>query len=109
MRCPDPSTNPYLAKAVMLMAGLEGIRQKLPLPDAREESLFARPSGRMRQVDMLPSSLAEALEVMSTDDVVLNALGPYISDRYVDAKRQEFDGYNEQITPWEIERYLNRF
>ncbi|QPC80788.1 glutamine synthetase [Phototrophicus methaneseepsis] len=109
MRCPDPSTNPYLAKAAMLMAGLEGIRQKLPLPEAREESLFARPSGRMRHVDILPSSLAEALEVMSTDDVVLNALGPYISDRYADAKHQEFDSYNEQITPWEIERYLNRF
>lgn len=107
MRCPDPSTNPYLAQAVLLMAGLEGIRQKMTLPEAREESLLTRPS--RRQIDTLPSSLDVALDVLSTDDVILNALGPYISDRFVAAKRQEFDAYNSQITAWELDQYLSRF
>lgn len=107
MRCADPSTNPYLAQAVLLMAGLEGIRQKTPLPEAREESLLTRPA--RRQIDTLPSSLGVALDVLSTDDVILNALGPYISDRYITAKRQEYDDYNSQITDWELDQYLSRF
>lgn len=107
MRCADPSTNPYLAQAVLLMAGLEGIRQKTPLPEAREESLLTRPA--RRQIDTLPGSLGVALDVLSTDDVILNALGPYISDRYITAKRHEYDDYNSQITDWELDQYLSRF
>lgn len=109
LRCPDPSANPYLATAVMLMTGLDGIRQQMELPDPLEETLLMRNRGRLRQVEILPTSLDEALEVMSRDDVVMAALGPYISDRYMAAKRQETHDYNQQITQWEIERYLNRY
>jgi glutamine synthetase len=109
LRCPDPAANPYLAKAVMLMAGLDGIRQRMALPDPLEETLLARNRGRLRQVEVLPASLGEALDALTADDVVLNALGPYISDRYVSAKRQEVDAYNRQVTAWELERYLTRF
>jgi glutamine synthetase len=63
----------------------------------------------LRQVEMLPTSLGEALESLSQDDVILGALGPYISDRYLAAKRQEFDEYSRQVTPWEVERYLTRY
>lgn len=109
IRCPDPSANPYLASAVMLAAGLDGIRQKLDLTAALEETLLRQDRGRMRQVEMLPTSLGEALDTLAQDDVILAALGPYISDRYVAAKRQELDDYNRQVTPWEIDRYLQRF
>jgi glutamine synthetase len=109
IRCPDPSTNPYLATAVMLAAGLDGIRQKMPLPDAMEETLLRQPRTRMRQVEMLPTSLGDALDALGQDDVILGALGPYISDRYLAVKRQELDEYNRQITPWELERYFSRF
>lgn len=109
LRCPDPTANPYLAMAVMLQAGLDGIRHKMPLPDPLEETLMSRQPGRMRQVEVLPQSLDEALDELSNDDVILSALGPYVSDRYIAAKRQEFDEYNRQVTTWEIERYLNRF
>lgn len=109
LRCPDPSANPYLAQAVMLMAGLDGIKQKMQLPDPLEETLITRSRGRLRQVETLPNSLEEALEVMSGDDVVMTALGPYISDRYIAAKRQEIDAYNRQITQWELDRYLSRY
>ncbi len=109
LRCPDPSSNPYLASAVMLMAGLDGIRQQMTLPEALEETLLGQDRSRLRQVEVLPASLGEALDALSQDDVILAALGPYISDRYLAAKRQEFDEYNQQVTPWEIERYLRRY
>ncbi len=109
LRCPDPSINPYLASAVMLMAGLDGIRQQLPLPEPLEETLVRQDRSRVRQLEVLPSSLGEALDVLGQNDVVLSALGPFISDRYIAAKRQEFDEYNRQVTTWELERYLNRY
>jgi glutamine synthetase len=79
------------------------------LPEPLEETLLTRNRGRLRQVDVLPTSLEEALDVMSSSDVIMNALGPYISDRYMAAKRQEVDDYNRQVTQWELDRYLNRF
>ncbi len=109
LRCPDPSSNPYLASAVMLMAGLDGIRQQMPLPEALEETLLGQDRSRLRQLDVLPASLGEALDALSQDDVILSALGPYISDRYLAAKRQEFDEYNQQVTTWEIQRYIRRY
>ncbi|PJF41150.1 MAG: glutamine synthetase [Chloroflexi bacterium] len=109
LRCPDPSSNPYLASAVMLMAGLDGVREQMTLPAPLEETLLQQDRSRMRHLQMLPVSLGEALQVLSHDDVILSALGPYISDRYLAAKRQEFEEYNQQVTPWEVERYLNRY
>jgi glutamine synthetase len=108
LRCPDPSSNPYLGAAVMLMAGLDGIRQRMALPDALEESLMMH-SPRRRQVETLPNSLREALDALELDDVIMAALGGYISERYVAAKRQEYEEYKQQVTAWELERYLNRF
>lgn len=109
LRCPDPTANPYLAMAVMLQAGLDGIRHKMELPDPLEETLMQRQRGRMRQVAILPQSLDEAIDELSNDDVILSALGPYVSDRYIAAKRLEFSEYNRQVTEWEVDRYLSRF
>lgn len=109
LRCPDPTANPYLAMAVMLQAGLDGIRHKMPLPDPLEETLMQGMPGRMRQIAVLPHSLDEALDALSSDDVILSALGPYVSDRYIAAKRQECAEYNRQVTEWEVKRYLRRF
>jgi glutamine synthetase len=109
LRCPDPSANPYLAFAVMLAAGLNGIEQQLPLPDAMEENLLKPERSRMRKVAALPSSLGEALDALNEDEVILEALGPYVSDRYMAAKRQELDEYNRHVTNWEVERYITRF
>jgi glutamine synthetase len=109
LRCPDPSSNPYLALAVMLAAGLDGIRQKMELPDAMEETVLRKERSRLRQMETLPSSLEEALDALSQDDVILNALGAYIGDRYVAAKQQELQDYHSQVTAWELERYLSRY
>lgn len=109
LRCPDPSSNPYLASAVMLSAGLDGIEHQMPLAAPMEETLLTQQRGRLRQVETLPATLGEALEALTNDDVLLGALGPYISDRYLAAKRQEFDEYNHHVTQWEIDRYLGRY
>jgi glutamine synthetase len=91
----------------MLMAGLDGIRQHSALPEPQEEGFMTR--GRTRGLEVLPGSLGEALEALAQDEVILSALGPYISDRYIAAKQQEYEDYSRFVTQWELERYLNLY
>lgn len=111
LRCPDPSCNPYLAFAVMLKCGLDGIKRELPLPKPIEENLYQLDSTRLRQreVELLPSSLGEALEEFKKDTVVQDALGEHVFQRFVEAKQMEWDDYRKQVTPWELEHYLPVF
>lgn len=109
LRCPDPSANPYLAAAVMLAAGLDGIEHRMALPDPLEETLLTQKISRLRKTEVLPASLGEALELLSQNEVILAALGPYIGDRYLEAKRQEVEEYQRYVTQWELERYLKRY
>lgn len=108
LRCPDPSCNPYLAFAVMLHAGLDGIEKKMTPPEAFEENLYDLDEARRRarHVETLPGSLGEALDCLAEDKVIQDALGPHVYERFVRAKMQEWDDYRIQVTPWEIERYL---
>jgi glutamine synthetase len=108
LRCPDPSCNPYLAFAVMLKCGLDGIKNDLPLPEASEEDLFESTTSR-RNLQTLPGSLYEALQEMEKDEVVQEALGPHIYQRYRDAKLHEWDDYRLEVTEWELKRYLRIF
>ncbi|MGD1006714.1 MAG: type I glutamate--ammonia ligase [Ignavibacteriaceae bacterium] len=107
LRCPDPSCNPYLAFAVMLAAGLDGIKRELPLAEASEENVYL-PSGtqKVSKLNVLPGSLAEALIEMEKDAVVRDALGTHIFERFVSAKRLEWDDYRLEVTPWELDKYL---
>lgn len=109
LRSPDPSTNPYLAATVMLMSGLNGVQNHLELPDPLEETLIEQKRNRLRTLQRLPTTLGEALQALRSDDVMMDALGEYIADRFLQAKQQEFDAYNQTITSWEIERYLDRY
>ena len=108
LRCPDPSCNPYLAFAVMLKCGLDGIKNDLPVPDASEENLYESEWAR-RGLETLPSSLSEALNELAKDRVVQSALGPHIYEWFMEAKRQEWETYKLRVTPWELERYLRIF
>jgi glutamine synthetase len=105
LRCPDPACNPYLAFAVMLKAGLDGVRRKLPLPEPAEEDLF-QVDPRARGFQMLPSSLGLALDALRGDEVVQAALGSYIYERFVEAKSLEWADYRLHISQWELDRYL---
>ncbi len=108
LRCPDPSCNPYLAFAVMLKCGLDGIRRKLEPPAPAEENLYLLNDTQRREnsIASLPASLAEALDEFERDEVVQAALGPHIAQRFLDAKRRECEEARLQVTPWEIDKYL---
>ena len=111
LRCPDASCNPYLAFAVMLAAGLDGIKRELQPPTPVEENLyhFDEFQRAQRNVGLLPSSLGEAIDELERDDLVRQALGDHVYDRFVEAKRAEWDEYRGQISSWELERYLPIF
>jgi glutamine synthetase len=106
LRCPDPSCNPYLAFAVMLAAGLDGIKRQLPAPPASEENLYLVESTRAAPLALLPGTLEEALEELERDEVVREALGPHVCERFISAKRLEWNDYRLEVTPWELNKYL---
>jgi len=110
-RAPDPSCNPYLAFAAMLHAGLWGIRQKLPLPPPVEENLYAfDPEALARhQLGQLPRSLAEALRDLRQDEVMRDALGVHLLERFIEAKEMEWQSYEKQVTGWELDAYLEAY
>ena len=108
MRCPDPSCNPYLAFTVLLHAGLRGIKDGLALPPAAEEELY-EVSNRRRHLTTLPVSLHEALDEFEASDLVREALGLHLFERFLEAKRLEWNDYLLVVSPWEIDRYLGIF
>jgi glutamine synthetase len=108
LRCPDPACNPYLAFAVMLGAGLEGVRRKLPLRDPVEEDIFhMSPSERKeRGIDTLPDSLNRAIELAENSTLVREALGEHVFTKFIENKKIEWDQYRTAVTSYEIEKYL---
>ncbi len=108
MRCPDPSCNPYLAFTVLLHAGLRGIRDQLTLPPATEEELYVA-ANRRRHLPMLPVSLSEALDEFEASELIREALGLHLYERFLQAKRLEWDNYLPVISQWELDRYLNLY
>jgi glutamine synthetase len=108
LRCPDPSCNPYLAFAAMLAAGLDGITRGLEVAKPVEENLYHFDDTMIQKqgVKTLPGSLEEALNEFAADEVIQSALGPHVSEWFLEAKRAEWNDYRLHVTPWERERYL---
>jgi glutamine synthetase len=111
LRMPDPSANPYLALAVQLAAGLDGIERKLVPPDAVSKNIFTMSFRERRKyrIDELPRDLHEALEMLEKDDVIHDALGSHIYERFLEAKRKEWQEYIGQVSEWELNRYLGQY
>jgi glutamine synthetase len=111
LRCPDPSSNPYLAFAAMLAAGLDGIERKLSPPDPVEENLYHLDTAKLesRRIRQLPGTLREALDELHSDTVIREALGEHVYERFVEAKTEEWDEYRTQVSAWEVDRYLEAF
>ncbi|HEU5347146.1 MAG TPA: type I glutamate--ammonia ligase [Ktedonobacterales bacterium] len=111
LRSPDPSCNPYLAFAVMLRAGLDGIARDLPLAPPVEEGLYTlEESARLRKgIAVLPATLGEALAALADDEVVRVALGPLVAAWFDEAKAREWQEYRRQVHEWELGRYLPLF
>lgn len=108
LRCPDPSCNPYLAFAVMLKAGLDGIKRKLKPPEPVEEDVYEFDDKKLEEmgIDKLPYSLWEAIKELQKNQVIKEILGPHFCKRYIEIKTAEWDDYRVQVTKWELERYF---
>ncbi|AFV01844.1 Glutamine synthetase type I [Dehalobacter sp. UNSWDHB] len=108
LRSPDPSCNPYLALAVQIKAGLDGIKRKLNPPEAVDLNIFAMDDRQRKEmgIDSLPGDLKEALTLLSNDEVIKDALGEHIYSRFVAAKTEEYDSFRIAVHKWEIDRYL---
>jgi glutamine synthetase len=108
LRCPDPSCNPYLAFAAMLKTGLDGIKKGLTPPPPVEEDVFEMDASRLKElkIETLPFSIKRAVEELEKDSVIKEALGEHTFEKLKEAKLAEFDDYRMQITPWELDKYL---
>ncbi|MDD5023221.1 MAG: glutamine synthetase, partial [Candidatus ainarchaeum sp.] len=108
LRSADPSCNIYLAFAVMLKSGLDGIKNNMEAPEPIEENLYQFSDEKLleRKVEQLPYSLWQALKELKEDEVVKEAIGKEACEKYIAAKTKEWDEYRLQVTPWEIEKYL---
>ncbi len=110
LRSPDPAANPYLALALCLAAGLDGIRNKLTPPDSIDRNIFELTAQERKKLSVrsLPSSLSEAVESLEKSDFIRQVLGDHISSKYMEAKKMEWEEYRTQITQWELDQYLYR-
>ena len=108
LRMPDPSCNPYLAFAVMLAAGLDGVKRKLepPAPITANVYKMSQRERSRQKIKSLPRNLGEAIDMLEKDTVLKNALGEHIFAQFVHAKRTEWQEYIAAVHPWEVERYL---
>ena len=93
----------------MLTAGLDGIMNKEPLPEAVEEDVYCFDNRMLKErgIETLLGSLFEALEELEKDKVVLESLGKHSGKMYLDAKRKEWDSYRTSVSEWELRQYLS--
>lgn len=108
IRCPDPSCNPYLAFAVLLKAGLDGIKNKEALPAPVEEDVYHFDDAKLKEkdIDVLPHSLLEAIKNLKKDELIMDFLGKETCERYIEAKTNEWDSYRISVSDWELKKYL---
>ena len=111
LRSPDPSSNPYLVLACLLLAGLEGIKYNLEPPKCIDKNIFDlnREERKRENIESLPESLHEAVAYMQKSDLVKEALGKNTFEYYIRAKEVEWDNYRTQVHQWEITSYLSKY
>ncbi len=111
LRMPDPSCNPYLALAVMLRTGLDGIEHETDAGPPVNKNIYTMSHRERRhlKIDELPGNLSDALDALEKDDLMRDTLGEHIFTHFIAAKREEWFDYIKQVTPWEIDRYLTAY
>jgi len=107
LRCPDPSCNPYLAFAVMLAAGLNGINEKIEPPSPVEEDVYGFDNGKLAKfyIKTLPVDLGEAIEEFEKSKFMKETLGEHVFNKYLNIKKTEWNEYQKSVTDWELDRY----
>ncbi|MBN1968596.1 MAG: type I glutamate--ammonia ligase [Candidatus Delongbacteria bacterium] len=111
LRVPDPAANPYLAIAVSLKAGLEGIKQNLTPPEMVKGNIFEMSDSEKEKhkIEQLPSNLFEAISELKKDDILKDALGSHIFKHYCNAKLMEWNEYSSKVHQWELDCYINHY
>lgn len=111
LRCPDPSANPYLAFAAVLAAGLDGIKNKIEPPEPVEENIFIMSEEERvkRGIGSLPGSLEEAIKEFENSQLMRETLGEHVFEKYLEAKKLEWDDYRTKVHQWEIDEYLTTY
>ncbi|KAB1194790.1 type I glutamate--ammonia ligase [Haloferax sp. MBLA0076] len=110
-RFPDPSCNPYLALAALIHAGLDGIERGLECPDPVRENIYDFDEAKREEygIETLPKDLGAAVDALEEDEVIQEALGDHVFEKFVEAKRSEFQDYLVSVSEWELDRYLETF
>ena len=108
LRCPDPCCNPYLALAVCLAAGLDGIEKGMTPPPEITDNIFAMDdkTRQERGIENLPGTLAEAIEFLREDPVLMDTLGEHVAANYIEGKEKEWYEYRTRVSSWEREKYM---
>ena len=108
LRSPDPSAHPYLALAVCLAAGLDGIRNEIMPPECVDTNIYKLTQKERERmgIDSLPGSLLEAAREFEKDTFIKDVLGKELAEKYIAAKKEEYRQYRAQITECEIQKYL---
>ena len=108
LRCPDPAANIYLCFAALLHAGLEGIEKGYELPEPMERNLYDLSPSELQKlgIESLPADLGEAIKEAENSELLQKALGEHTYTRLLELKRAEFDEYRLQVTPWELQKFL---
>jgi glutamine synthetase len=111
VRCPDPTCNPYLAFAMMLNSGLDGVKNNLPVPDSINVDIFEMTAAEKVEAGIasLPANLYEAIQELKANPIAKEALGPHILGKYIEGKEKEWDTYRMAVTDWELDSYLSRY
>ncbi len=111
LRSPDPTCNPYLTLALVLEAGLDGLRNNSPLADPINMNIYNLTAEQKEnlKLDRLPSNLLLALEEMKNDPLIQSTLGKHVFKKYLEAKTLEWEAYDNSIHLWELEKYLKSF
>lgn len=111
LRSPDPAANPYLSLALVLAAGLEGIKEKLVPPAPVDGNIYELTAAQRKKlhVETLPSDLHEAIEAMKKDPLIRSVLGEHVFSKYIEAKEFEWHEYKVRVSQWEIDNYLAKY
>lgn len=111
VRSPDPSANPYLALAVMLKAGLDGIKNKLALVPHTDRNIYVMDESERKDagIEDLPANIFDAVEALQSDSVICEALGEHAVAHFVEAKRIEWDLFRTTVHDWERDQYMSLY
>ncbi|MFD1777989.1 type I glutamate--ammonia ligase [Fredinandcohnia salidurans] len=111
VRSVDPAANPYMAMAVLLAAGLDGIKNKLTPPAPVDRNIYVMNKEERNEAGIvdLPPTLSLALDMLKQDEVLIKALGGHLFEHFIEAKEIEWDMFRTQVHPWEREQYLTMY